>query len=525
MTPAAQRLTGAAFPRGPGMSRTAFCAARVNNSALAVNSFATAPRTLDSQVLGKGAVMNPFDSAVTLAHAVRSREVSPVELAEQYLRRVDRYDPQVHAFVWRNDEQVLQVAKEAERAVMSGDRLPPFHGVPIPVKDLNTVAGQPNTYGSAGISDAPRDETDLSIERLLRAGFMLMGRTNTPEMGPMSVTENSRYGITRNPWDLRFSPAGSSGGAAAAVAAGLAPLAQASDGGGSIRMPSSACGLVGLKPSRGRVPMRVPAWEHSATDGAITRHVEDAAAVLDVMSAPDLLGWYHAPVPARPFAEEARRDAGKLRIGLLLSAPTGVPVDPECVTAATSLAHTLEGLGHEVTPVEPQFFSPAAAQAFVDVVIPASLHLVPYDRPEVAEPYLRKLRAEALTRTSAEYVRGVALLHLESREIVAQWGRDFDVLLTPTMACTPPLAGTVLQEKNADPTGFRMTETQMISFTFFANLTGLPAISLPVHHSAQGLPVGAQLVGGPFDEATLIRLAASVEPAYAWTTTVPEGFR
>lgn len=469
--------------------------------------------------------MNPFDSAVSLARAVRSRQVGPVELVEAYLGRIDRYDPQVNAFVWRNDEHVRQVSKDAERAVMSGDELPPFHGVPIPVKDLNTVAGQPNTYGSAGTSDAPRDETDLSIERLLRAGFMLMGRTNTPEMGPMSVTENRRYGITHNPWDRRFSPGGSSGGAAAAVAAGLAPVAQASDGGGSIRMPSSACGLVGLKPSRGRVPMRVPAWEHSATDGAIARHVEDAAAVLDVMSVPDRLGWYHAPVPERPFAQEVGRDPGRLRIGLLLSAPTGVPVDEECVAAATSLARTLEGLGHQVSPVQPRFFSRQAAEAFIDLVVPAALHLVPYERPELAEPYLQELRAAALTRNCAEYVQGVALLHLESREIVAQWGRDFDVLLTPTMACLPPPVGTVVQEKNANSTGFRLVETQMISFTFFANLTGLPAISLPVHRSAQGLPVGAQLVGGPFDEATLIRLAASVEPAYGWTEAIPDGYR
>lgn len=469
--------------------------------------------------------MNPFDSAVSLAQAVRSKQVSPVEIAQEYLRRIDRYDPEINAFVWRNDEEVLQAAKDAEDAVMSDGKLPAFHGVPIPVKDFNSVAGQPNTYGSVGVSDAPRTETDLSIERLQQSGFLLMGRTNAPEMGPMSVTENQRYGITRNPWDLRLSPGGSSGGAAAAVAGGLAPVAQASDGGGSIRMPSSACGLVGLKPSRGRVPMRVPAWEHSATDGAVTRHVEDAAALLDVMSVPDLLGWYHAPVPERPFVEEVGRETGRLRIGLLVAAPTGVPVDDECVAAAKALAHVLEGLGHDVSPVEPRFFSLDAARAFVDLVVPAALHLTPYDDPDLAEPYLQALRAQALSRNSAEYAQGVALLHLESREIIAQWGRDFDVLLTPTMACTPPPAGTVVQDKNADPTGFRLTETQMISFTFFANVTGLPAISLPVHRTATGVPVGAQLVGAPFDEACLIRLASAVESVFGWTTTLPDAFR
>ncbi|MDX3522693.1 amidase [Streptomyces scabiei] len=469
--------------------------------------------------------MNPFDSAVSLAQAIRSKQISPVEIAREYLRRIDRHNPRINAFVWRNDDEVLQAAKNAEAAVMSDSELPAFHGVPIPVKDLNSVAGQPNTFGSAGVSDAPRTETDLSVERLQQAGFLLMGRTNTPEMGPMSVTENQRYGITRNPWDLRLSPGGSSGGAAAAVTAGLAPVAQASDGGGSIRMPSSSCGLVGLKPSRGRVPMRIPAWEHSATDGAITRHVEDAAALLDVMSVPDLLGWYHAPVPERPFTEEVGRESGRLRVGLLLSAPTGVPVDDECVAAATSLAHTLENLGHDVSPVQPRFFSLEASRAFLDLIIPAALHLTPYDEPERAEPYLQTLRAQALSRNCAEYAQGVALLQLESREIVAQWGRDFDVLLTPTMACTPPPVGTVVQEKNTDPTGFRMTETQMISFTFFANLTGLPAISLPVHRTATGVPVGAQLVGAPFGEAGLIRLASAVESVFGWTTTLPDMFR
>jgi amidase len=186
--------------------------------------------------------VNPFDSAVSLAAAVRSKQLSPVEIAETYLDRIDRYDPQINAFVWRNDDEVRAAAKRAEQAVMNDEDLPPFHGVPIPIKDLNAVAGQPNTFGSLGVSDTPAEESDLSVALLAEAGFIFMGRTNTPEMGPMSVTENRRYGITRNPWDPRYSPGGSSGGAAASVLAGMAPIAQASDGGGSIRMPSSCCG-------------------------------------------------------------------------------------------------------------------------------------------------------------------------------------------------------------------------------------------------------------------------------------------
>lgn len=401
--------------------------------------------------------MDPFDSAVNLAKAVRSKQLSPVEIIETYLERIDRHNPDINAFIWRNDDEVRAAARRAEHAVTTGESLPPFHGVPIPIKDLNSVAGQPNTFGSLGVSDAPVQESDLSIALLQEAGFVFMGRTNTPEMGPMSVTENRRYGITLNPWDTWHTPGGSSGGAAAAVAAGMAPVAQASDGGGSIRMPSSCCGLVGLKPSRGRVPMRVPAWEHSATDGAITRHVEDAAALLDVMSTPDRLAWYHAPPPERPFGEEVGRDSGPLSIGLVLDAPTGVPVHPECADAALALAKVLETMGHNVHPVAPTFFSQEATRVFVDLVIPAALHLTPYERPELAEPYLRELRAVAECHSSREYAQGMALLHLESRKVIAQWRQDFDVLLTPTMACLPPEAGVLVAEANADPHEFSRT--------------------------------------------------------------------
>jgi amidase len=239
------------------------------------------------------------------------------------------------------------------------------------------------------------------------------------------------------------------------------------------------------------------------------------------MSTPDLHGWYHAPPPERPFRDEVARDAGRLRIGLLLEAPTGVPVDPECAAAATALASALEGLGHDVYPVAPRFFSPEAGAAFVDVIIPAALHTVPYDDPELAEPYLRRRRALAQERHAGEYALAVELLHRESRDVVAQWRRDFDVLLTPTMACLPPEALVVLPGANRDPLGLRLTELQMITFTFFCNITGLPAISLPVHTSVDGLPVGAQLVGAPFAEATLIRLASNVEAEFGWTSTVP----
>lgn len=463
--------------------------------------------------------MDPFSSAVGLAAQIRSREISPVEVTDLYLGRIEAINPALNAIVWRNDEDVRLAAKRAEQAVMDGVDLPPFHGVPLPIKDLTSVTGQPNTHCSLAMSDAPQAESDLSAEKLAAGGFLFMGRTNSPEFGPLTVTENARHGATRNPWDLSRTPGGSSGGAAAAVAAGLAPVAHASDGGGSIRVPSSACGLIGLKPSRGRVPQRVFGWEHSTTEGAIVRHIEDAASILDVMAGPDPLAWYSAPAPERPFAQEVGADTGRLRVGLLLTAPTGVPVDAECAAAAIKLAGILEGMGHDVYPVMPTLFSREAVEGF-QMIIGASLAAMDYDDPARVDPYIAHRLATASRHSAGDYARASARLQLESRAIVGQWGHDFDVLVTPTMACETPLVGSVYHEANTDPAGPRQTELQMISFTSFCNITGLPAISLPVHASASGMPIGAQIVAGPYQEAMLIRLGSAVERDTAWTGAI-----
>jgi amidase len=351
-----------------------------------------------------------------------------------------------------------------------------------------------------------------------------MGRTNTPEVGLLSTTDNHRYGNTRNPWNTEYTPGGSSGGAAAAVAAGLAPVAHANDGGGSIRMPSSACGLVGLKSSRGRVPQFLTGWEHAAVEGAITRYTRDAAALLDIMSVPDRLAMYQAMAPERPFADEVGLDSGRLRIGLLTKAPTGMPVDPECAAAAQHTARLLESIGHVVEPAEPLFYSEEAFLGYAQTVIDASLWTVPYDHPELAEPHLRYRMERAKARHSGTYTRAAAMIQEESRTVVAQWGRDFDVLLTPTMACPPPLAGRVLDEANDNPGEPRVTETQMISFTAVCNIAGLPAVTVPTYQSADGLPIGSQLIGGPWDEAVLIRLASALEGLDNWTRRRPARF-
>ncbi|QFY09832.1 amidase [Nonomuraea phyllanthi] len=469
--------------------------------------------------------MDPFASAVRLAGAIRARDLSPAEVATAYLDRIDRLDPEINAIIWRNDEHVMAAARAAERALMSGDRIGPFHGVPLPVKDLTSVAGQPNTMGSRGVSGAPRTVNDLVVDRLIEAGFILMGRSNTSEMGTLPVAENARYGPTANPWDLARSPAGSSGGAAAAVAAGMAPVAHGNDGGGSLRMPASACGLVGLKPSRARIPQRIQSWwEYCTTEGVITRYVEDTAAVLDVLCAPDPLAWFQAPAPDRRYAAEPGRPTGRLRVGLLLDAPTALPVDPECVNAALAAAALLEELGHEVFPVKPFLLDARGAHAYVEKVIPTSLYVHPFDDPQLAEPYNRHRWERVRDIDAGEYAQAVALLQAQSRQVAAQWRRDFDVLLTPTMAASPPHVGAVLDDANRHPDTTMPSALAMVSFTTVASVTGLPAISLPVHTAADGLPIGAQLIGAPFDEATLIRLAGALEEMTGWPAARPPGY-
>lgn len=469
--------------------------------------------------------MDPFLSATDLATQIRAREISPVEVAEFYLARIDEHDHALNAFVWRNDEEVLADARRAERILsMHPDKVPPFLGVPMPIKDVVNAAGQPNTFGSGAFSDAPQLEDDLLVERIKAAGFIPMGRTNTPEAAMIQVTENSEYGITRNPWNLDRTPGGSSGGASAAVAAGLAPIASGGDGAGSIRMPASCTGLVGLKASRARVPSKVLLWEHGAVGGALTRTVRDAAGVLDALAVTDPLGWYRAPVGERSFVDEIDVAIAPMRIGLMTAAPSGVPVDGACVAAAESTARLLENMGHHIVPVDPGIVSTRAIEIYLYSVLGAGLHALPW-RGAATEPFVAARMALGKERASSEYVRDVLEMHLESRRMIAHWFNDFDVLLTPTLATRVPDVGSVLADANLLLDGTSELEARMLAFCAFVNITGLPAISLPVATDPEGLPVGAQLVGGPFDEAGLLRLSSSLERALQWHELNPPNFR
>jgi amidase len=465
--------------------------------------------------------MVDLSSASGVAAAIRSREVSPVEVLDACLARIDSVNDQVNAVIWRDDESARAAAKAAEDEVVHTDaaELPPFHGVPIPIKDLTPVLGWPTTYGSNGALSDTASESELVVLALQRAGFLLTGRTNTPEFGPITVTENSRYGITRNPWNLDHTPGGSSGGAAAAVAAGMFPAAHANDGGGSIRIPASCCGLVGLKPSRGRVPTLYTAWEGGAVEGAVTRTVEDAAAILDVISGPDPAAWYNAPAPSRPFADEVGVSPGPLRIGILRAAPFGLPIDPECMAAVDASISLLDSLGHSIVEVEMEI-PDETFSAFLNIVNSglADYHDVDWSR---VEPHVAKNRETALSIDSLTYVSSVHLLQRYNRTVIGRWGGEFDVLVTPTMTILPPRAGEVLEMVHTDPGTLALPVLQMAIFNGLFNVSGQPAVSLPLHMSSTGLPVGVQFVGGPWQESLLVRLAAQLEAAAPWNDRRP----
>ncbi len=459
--------------------------------------------------------LGPSCSALELAAALRARELSAAELLDACLAAVDERNPELNAVVWRDDEGARAAAAAADERIAAGEEAP-FLGVPIPIKDLTLVKGWPVTYGSHGAPEEPSEEDELIVASMRRAGFVLCGRTNTPEFGPITVAENSRYGITRNPWDTERSSGGSSGGASAAVAGGMFPIAHGNDGGGSIRIPSAYCGLVGLKSSRGRIPRLAQSWMGAVVEGVLTRTVADTAAALDSTAGPDPLAWFNAPAPSRPFAEEVGADPGRLRVGLMAEAPLGIPTDPACVEAARTAAALLEELGHDVYEVEVPTVSEELIPPFI---VMTSSGLADYDGVDWSktEPHSRHAHEVATTKNSAyDFVVAARKLEMLSRREVARWGRDFDVLLTPTSAILPPISGSVLAAQHAAPDQPVLDVVSSVSFTAFGNITGLPSVSLPLHRTEEGLPVGAMLTGAPFDEATLLRLGAQAEAARPW---------
>jgi amidase len=464
-----------------------------------------------------------FRPAHELAALVRSGEITARELVEASLERIEALDPTLNAFVLVDGERAL----DAAGAVDAGDERP-FAGVPIALKDETPSEGLRLTFGSELFGDfTPAHDSHL-VRRLKAAGFIVVGRTNMPELGIMPATEPRRYGPTRNPWDTDRTPGGSSGGAGAAVAAGMVPLAHGADGGGSLRIPAACCGLVGLKPARGRVSLGPELGDHWLTaHGVLTRTVAETGRLLDVLAGYELGDATWAPPPAEPFASAAAREPGRLRIGLSLRPPVDVPLDPLCERAAREAAELLGELGHEVEeltpPVVPEL-APLFLGAFgVSIALVARFGGLVSGRevtPELLEPVSWAIWEMAGAMSSHEYLATVTNLQAFSRALIAGMAA-YDAVLTPTLAKRPVPIG---EYDTSSPEGIAEwgRTAEFTPYAALANMTGLPAISLPLVHGEDGLPAGIQLLGRPADEATLLSLSAQLEQARPWADRRPQ---
>jgi amidase len=462
-----------------------------------------------------------FLPAVEQARLVRSRDLSPVELVDGYLDRIERLDKEMRSFVTVAADLAREQAGRAEKAVMTGDDLGPLHGVPISIKDLHDTAGIRTTHSSRAFADNVPAEDSSTVRRLKGAGAIVLGKTNAPELGTWPVTESELNGSCRNPWNPDRTSGGSSGGAAAALSAGLCSLSHGSDGGGSIRIPASCCGVFGFKPSRGRVS-RAPSADLFASfgvEGPLARTVADAALMVDVMSGYEPGDPYWAAEPVRPFASEVGAAPGRLRVGYTVEAPIAAPVDAACVEAVESAAELLESLGHNVEKAAPDWHDDLLLAHFFNVwiLIPASYGVTDYS---MLEPTNRAFGELSEQTSAATIVRSGLELGAIARRIVRFWD-DYDLLLTPTLALEPIPVGWLWEDPEP---GMQFARAGL--FTPFAppfNLTGQPAASLPLHWSESGLPIGVQLVGAPAAEATLLRVCSQIEQARPWANRIPPG--
>ncbi|HMF82032.1 MAG TPA: amidase [Acidimicrobiia bacterium] len=465
--------------------------------------------------------------ATAQAELVRAGEVTPAELVETAIARIDKLNPQLNAVIHRLDDKAIAAAVDP--------RLPdgPFRGVPFLVKDgVCHTAGDPFHCGMQVLKDIDwHEDTDTWLaERYRAAGFVFVGKTNLPELAASVTTEPLAYGPTHNPWSLEHSPGGSSGGAAAAVAAGIVPVAHGNDMGGSIRVPSSACGLVGLKPTRGRTtlgPHIGEFWGPLTHEHVLTRSVRDSAAVLDAVSGPAPGDPYTAPAPARPYAEEVDADPRRLRVGTVAMRMDDDPLHPECLAAVEATEALLEELGHDVAPAR---LEALATPDFGFLGIYGSAIARDLDRwgarigrtltPSDLDPMNAVTAELGRSITGAQYLAATEAAHDFSRRVASWWAAGNDVLLTPTMPHPPFRLGEVAPDTDDVMAALpRMGAACMFTAPF--NMTGQPAISLPLHWTADGLPVGVQLVAAYGREDVLIRLASQLEGARPWAERRP----
>jgi amidase len=466
-------------------------------------------------------------TALEQGAALRRREVSATELTEHYLRRSEALSDTVGAFTTLTPELALQQARGVdERLAAAGadESLPPLFGVCVPVKDLTAVAGVRMTMGSVVFADfVPQLEAEV-VTKLRAAGTVMTGKTTVPEFGLPCYTEPEVAPASRTPWDLTRTAGGSSGGAAAAVAAGLAPLALGSDGGGSIRIPASVCGLVGFKPSRGRISNAPfgPDVTGLVTHGPLARTVADAAAFVDAVagSAPGD-PWWAAPLPAgETFLARTQTDPPRLRIGRFAAGVLSRPeFHADCLAAWEEAATLLADLGHEIVDVDPPA-GPELGENFLDVwsALAASAPVPPQEEARL-RPLTRWLRARGREVDAARFLASAAALQGVARGTARAWA-GYDAVLTPTLAAPPARIGELRDDD--DPAGDFAAQAAFTPLTSFFNMTGQPAVSLPLGVGAGGLPIGVMLAGRPAADGDLFALAAQIERAAPWTHRTPE---
>ncbi len=467
--------------------------------------------------------MDALDQAALVAKG----EVTPSELLEAALERIAAVDPVIHALTITWFDHARQQA--ANPALAGG----PFHGVPFLLKDLYTsFAGQTLSNGNLALKEAAIvDTADTTlVNRYRAAGFVIAGRTNSPEMGSLPCTQPTAWGPTHNPWDLDRTPGGSSGGSAAAVAAGMVPVANASDGGGSIRIPASACGLVGLKPSQGRISVGPARAEVGlGVEHCVSRTVRDTAVLLDAVRGPGIGDTVIAPEPERPYADEVGADPGRLRIGLMDVHPRGESLHDDCVAAVRSAAAMLEGLGHRVESAWPDALADEGLTLRFMALWATNMAMATKGFGQTLGRELTEDDVEPVNWVQAEYARSLNAVDYATaladsytfrRKVQSWWHDGWDLLLTPTLAEPPPTLAE-FEPVPGDPSAQMRRAGRWVVFTPAFNMSGQPAISLPLHWNDAGLPIGVQLVAAFGREDVLVRVAAQLESAHPWAGRRP----
>ena len=469
--------------------------------------------------------------ALGLAHEVSSGSVSPEELLDDALQRIAAVNPSINAVV-----SVLE--EEARAALKRGLPEGPFRGVPFLVKDLKAqVEGVLTTGGSnfLAATSSVADHDTTTVARYRRAGLLIVGKTNTPEFGCSPTTEPTLHGPSRNPWDLDRSPGGSSGGAAAAIAAGIVPAAHGSDGGGSIRIPASCCGLFGFKPTRGRVPTgprNGESWNGLATEHALTRSVRDSAALLDAVSGGELGDPYAAPPQPDSYLDDCQLAPGRLRIAVAGTPASGVPVADECRAALDDAVKLLTELGHEVSEASPTYDVEGLGAAY-RLVLAANMAAIVDEHAELVgrepqpgelEPVIANFIEEARGITGPEMTRALWTVQRTGRA-VAPFFEKYDIMLSPTTATPAPLLGH-LDMTTEDVDGYLSKLFAYIPYTTLANVVGAPAMSVPLYWTSEDLPVGVHAQAAFGRDDVLFRLASQLERARPWLQRrppMPEG--